>query len=284
MREPRESTSTPGSTPILPEWPSAWRSLVEGVAWQVSTSGACTVIAAPASDAAALQALATDCLSRIATVFDRDLVAVRIVLPPTSELAGALTGNGSVQEHVAITTTFPEGQPWLVLDPSWWVTANATERTVTLLHECTHALMRADVPGTPRWLSEGIAQWASVMTAADDPAEREDLARQLVGAATVGAVAPADTEFYDVTMQLQAYATSLCMVRAAVVRIRERRSLAADIAAAPHLAAWQAQTAAAVDAATTEGAPEAATEAATRVSTGRSVAELAADAPNRAPR
>lgn len=105
-----------------------------------------------------------------------------------SGLAGATTGELGAGDSARTER--------ITLNPAVWPTLSGLGRQVVLAHETTHVATRTQTePWTPRWLSEGVADWTAYLPTGRTPRQIcPELTAQVAAGWTPGAL-PADSAF-----------------------------------------------------------------------------------------
>jgi hypothetical protein len=166
-----------------------------------------------------------------------------LLVPLASDQFGELLGvNPLDYASIAAVTTGELGQAdadrteRITLNPQVWDSLNALGRRVVTTHETTHVATRAITEQwTPRWLSEGAANWTGYLGTGRTPRQIAPELLADIAAGRVPAALPADAAFDGSAPDLaQAYEQAWFACRSVVLRHGEPRLVAlyAAVAAA----------------------------------------------------
>lgn len=140
-----------------------------------------------------------------AGVGERDADGLREVLlvPPTLSGMGALLGAPAAgYRGIAAVTTGASGggrrtsADRVIVNPEAYDVLGAAGQQVVLTHETTHVATRTQTSGaTPRWLSEGFADWVAYRESDRRPAQVAPELQRIVRRDGVPAALPEDADF-----------------------------------------------------------------------------------------
>ncbi|MEY9875952.1 hypothetical protein ABH931_005459 [Streptacidiphilus sp. MAP12-33] len=158
---------------------------------------------------AALGAEADQAVPAVSTVWGRGWgQRTVLVAPQTADQFGTLLGaEPAAFAGIAAVCTGELGAAdgrrtdRITVNPDAWDSLSALGRRVVITHETTHVATRVDTEAwTPRWLSEGVADWTGYLGTGRNPAQTTpELAAALAaagsGAARLLAALPRDSDF-----------------------------------------------------------------------------------------